>query len=164
MLSWQVEKSSSKISPDFSHRKFQISNRIPLKISQTHFCRLGGPKESGVNFSLGKSKSLSRCSLGCVARSSCNRNGWLLSLENGGKNRLLGGPKKHSWMSFCAGAAAKICANRLILANRSRVPELNPLFSEVNYQQSAQCNCISDLWTKQLSNICRTYSNPRDPD
>ena len=31
--------------------------------------------ESGVNFCRGKSKSLSRCSLGCVARSSCNRNG-----------------------------------------------------------------------------------------
>ena len=47
MLSWQVEKSSPQISPDFSHRRCQISNRIPNqispKISQTHFCRLGSP-------------------------------------------------------------------------------------------------------------------------
>ena len=33
MLSWQVEESSPQISPDFSHRKFQISNRIPNQIS-----------------------------------------------------------------------------------------------------------------------------------
>ena len=50
VLSWQVEQSSSKISPDFSHRKFQSSNRIPNqispKISQTHFCRLGSPNMS----------------------------------------------------------------------------------------------------------------------
>ena len=49
-LSWQVEKSSPKISPDFSHRKFQNSNRIPNqispKISQTHFCRLGSPNKN----------------------------------------------------------------------------------------------------------------------
>ena len=49
VLSWQAEKSSPKISLDFSHRKFQISNRIPNqispKISQTHFCRLGSPKK-----------------------------------------------------------------------------------------------------------------------
>ena len=48
MLSWQADKSSPKISSDFSNRKFQISNRIPHqispKISQTHFCRLGSPK------------------------------------------------------------------------------------------------------------------------
>ena len=47
MLSWQEEKSSPKISPDFSHQRFQISNQIPNsispKISQTHFCRLGSP-------------------------------------------------------------------------------------------------------------------------
>ena len=43
-LSWQVEKSSPKISPDFPHRKLQIPNRISPKISQTHFCRLGSPK------------------------------------------------------------------------------------------------------------------------
>ena len=50
MLSWQVEKSSPKISPDFSHRKFQISNRISNqispKISQTHFCKRGSPNHS----------------------------------------------------------------------------------------------------------------------
>ena len=46
VLSWQVEKSSPQISPDFSHRK--ISNFKPnstsnfsTKISQTRFCRLG---------------------------------------------------------------------------------------------------------------------------
>ena len=48
VLSWQVEESSPKISPDVSHRKFQVSNRIPNqispKISKTHFCRLGSPK------------------------------------------------------------------------------------------------------------------------
>ena len=32
-------------------------------------------RESGVNFSSGKCKSVSRCSLGCVARSSYNRKG-----------------------------------------------------------------------------------------
>ena len=50
VLSWQVEKSSPKISPDFSHRKCQISNRNPNqispKISQTHFCSLGSPNKS----------------------------------------------------------------------------------------------------------------------
>ena len=49
VLSWQVEKSSPKISPDFSHRKFQISNRIPNQISpinsQTHICRLGSSNQ-----------------------------------------------------------------------------------------------------------------------
>ena len=48
-LSWLVEKSSPKISPDFSHQKFQMSNRIPNqispKISQTHFCRLAAQWE-----------------------------------------------------------------------------------------------------------------------
>ena len=34
VLCWQVEKSSPKISPDFSHRKFQISNRILNLIHQ----------------------------------------------------------------------------------------------------------------------------------
>ena len=45
MLSWQVEKSSPQISPDFSHRIFQVSNRTHNQISpilsETHFCRLG---------------------------------------------------------------------------------------------------------------------------
>ena len=45
VLPWQVEEASPQISPDFSHRRFQISNRIPNQISpktsQTHFCRLG---------------------------------------------------------------------------------------------------------------------------
>ena len=47
MLSWQVEKSSPQISPDLTHRRFQISIRIPNqispKISQTYFRRLGSP-------------------------------------------------------------------------------------------------------------------------
>ena len=54
VLSWQVEKSSPKTSPDLSHRKFQISNRIPdqisPKISQTHFCRLGSPNDCRESF------------------------------------------------------------------------------------------------------------------
>ena len=33
VLSWQVEKSSPKISPAFSHPRFQISNRIPNQVS-----------------------------------------------------------------------------------------------------------------------------------
>ena len=46
-LSWQVEKSSPKNSPDFSRWRFQISKQIPNQssptFSQTHFCRLGSP-------------------------------------------------------------------------------------------------------------------------
>ena len=46
--SWQVEKSSPQISPDSSHRRFRISNRIPNQIlqknSQTYSCRLGSLK------------------------------------------------------------------------------------------------------------------------
>ena len=47
VLAWQVEKFSPQISPDFSHWRFQISNRIPNqvspRISQTYFRRLGSP-------------------------------------------------------------------------------------------------------------------------
>ena len=50
VLSWQVEKFSPQISPDFSHRRFQISNQTPNRISpnisQAPFCGLGSPKES----------------------------------------------------------------------------------------------------------------------
>ena len=53
---------------------FQQISRHYLRAAQAH-------RESGVNFCTGKSRSLSQCSLGCVARSSYNRNGQLTSLR-----------------------------------------------------------------------------------
>ena len=43
VLSWHVEKSSPQISPDFSHRRFQISNRIRLSnFTKNSPCRKRG--------------------------------------------------------------------------------------------------------------------------
>ena len=71
MLSWQVEKSSLQISLDFCHQNFQVSNRIPNQISpkksQTHFCRLGSPRngvehfQNGLNLSGRYSREWSEC-------------------------------------------------------------------------------------------------------
>ena len=67
VLSWQEEKSSPQISPHFSHRRFQSSNRIPNqispKISQTHFCRLGSPLANSMKFGALRSE---------VVRNSCS--------------------------------------------------------------------------------------------
>ena len=71
------------ISSEWKHWKIKRLDQLKQSINRDTFFRAQGSlraaqaqRESGVNFSLGKSKSSSRWSLDCVARSSCNRN-WL---------------------------------------------------------------------------------------